>query len=287
MRNALFVVGLLALAGCKKDGAPASPPTSTWPVALLAPAADGALHGKVVERIDAPNYTYLRLSSGQAEVWTAVPTTTVAVGTEVTVPQPQAMPGFESKTLNRKWDMIYFGSAAQTAAVGEAAPAPHPTPAAIPSELQNVKVEKATGAGAKTIAEAFAERTALKDQPVSVRGKVVKVTSGVLGKTWLHLRDGSGGDETKDNDLTVTTTAAVTTGDVVTVTGPLHLDVNLGGGYAYPRHHRRRGPSRSEVSLSCHAMQRARAFRRSVGPRGGSCRVIASVVGSLPERARS
>jgi hypothetical protein len=87
-----------------------------------------------------------------------------------------------------------------------------------------VKVPKAEGANAKTVAEVWAQRAELKGKDVVVRAKVVKVTSGVLDRNWLHVRDGSGSKATKDNDLTVTTEGAAKIGDVVTVTGAVSVD---------------------------------------------------------------
>lgn len=92
------------------------------------------------------------------------------------------------------------------------------------------KVERAPGG--KTVAEIYAQRAQLKDTQVSVRGRVVKYSSGILGKNWLHLRDGSG-QEGKDNDLTVTTTDQASVGQVVVVTGPVHLERDFGAGYSY------------------------------------------------------
>lgn len=66
-----------------------------------------------------------------------------------------------------------------------------------------------------------------------MRGKVVKVTSGVLGRNWLHLRDGSGAEGTQDFDLIVTTTATAQVDDVVNVQGAVTVDKDLGSGYAY------------------------------------------------------
>jgi len=63
-------------------------------------------------------------------------------------------------------------------------------------------------------------------------GKVVKGTSGVLGRNWLHLRDGSGSEATQDFDLIATTEATVQL-DVVTIQGAVTVDKDLGSGYAY------------------------------------------------------
>ncbi len=86
--------------------------------------------------------------------------------------------------------------------------------------------------GGKTVAEVFAGKDALAGQSVTVRGKVVKVNSGILGTNWVHVRDGSGGDGT--NDLTVTTPGTVpNVGDTVLVVGTVGLNKDFGMGYAY------------------------------------------------------
>jgi hypothetical protein len=98
----------------------------------------------------------------------------------------------------------------------------------------DVKVPKAEGRDARTVAQVYAERLALKDKTVAVRGKVVKSSFGIMGRNWLHIRDGSGSREKKDDDLTVTTADAAAVGDVVLVRGVAHVDRDFGAGYAYP-----------------------------------------------------
>ena len=87
--------------------------------------------------------------------------------------------------------------------------------------------------GGKTIPEIFDEKAALAGSKVTVRGKVVKVNAGIMGKNWVHVRDGSGANG--DNDLTVTTTSPSLpdVGDTVLVTGTVALDKDFGMGYQY------------------------------------------------------
>jgi hypothetical protein len=66
-------------------------------------------------------------------------------------------------------------------------------------------VDKAKGANARTVAEVNTQEPDLKDKPVVVRGKVVKYNGGIMGKNWIHLRDGSGVAGDGSNDLLVTT----------------------------------------------------------------------------------
>ena len=103
-----------------------------------------------------------------------------------------------------------------------------------PASADKIKVKKAEGTNGKTVAEIFAGKASLKDATVAVRGKVVRYNPGIMGKNWIHLRDGSGSREKKDDDITVTTLDSAAVGDVVLVRGTLHLDRDFGSGYAYP-----------------------------------------------------
>lgn len=109
-------------------------------------------------------------------------------------------------------------------------PADHPPPAADKAvDLSGI----AKADGGKTVEEVYKEKDALANGKVVVRGKVVKVNPGIMGKNWLHVRDGSGGDGT--NDLTVTTAGALPdVGEVVVVAGTVVLDQDFGMGYQYP-----------------------------------------------------
>jgi hypothetical protein len=119
--------------------------------------------------------------------------------------------------------------AAPVASEAPKMPANHPV-AEPGEEVDLAGIAKAEGG--KTVAEVFEEKDALGGKPVSVRGKVVKVNAGIMGKNWLHVRDGSGADGT--NDLTVTTAGELpAVGTTVVVTGPVTLNKDFGMGYTY------------------------------------------------------
>lgn len=216
------------------------------PAAPVVPVATSQLRGKLLESMNAAGYTYLRIKTDAGEQWAAVRETKVKKGDVVTVNAQMTMNGFESKTLKRKFDSIVFGTIAgandvppaSMASSAAAQPAANPMGTAVQhmsggaANVGDVKVEKAPNG--KTVAEAYAAKDELKDKPVVIRGKVVKFLSGIMGKNWLHLRDGSGSGEKGDNDITVTTNDVVAVGDVVTVTGTVRVDKDFGAGYRYP-----------------------------------------------------
>lgn len=219
------------LVGCQRN----TPPTVTQSAASkVAPAAAPAnnISGKLLERIDASPYSYLKLQSAKGEVWAAVPETKIEKGADVTVFNAMQMDNFESKTLKRKFDVVFFGTMDAPAASPNPA-MQHATAAKGPTDAPDVKVDKASGADARTVAEVHAQKMALKEKSVTIHGKVVKFTSEVMSKNWIHLRDGSGDASKGDNDITVTTKAAAKVGDVVTVKGIVQINKDFGSGYTY------------------------------------------------------
>jgi len=211
---------LIAAAGFTAQAAPAAP---------MPP-----LKGEVLETQNVEGYTYLRLKTAQGEAWAAVPTSTVKKGAQVTIGNPVVMQNFESKTLKKTFDKIVFGQVVEPGAPLASPPGAAPAaPAAAPVAGPMIKVAKATGADAKTVAEVVAGKATLTGKTVVVRGQVVKVNSGILGKTWLHLQDGSGSAVNGTNDILVTTKDGAAVGDVVQAKGTVRTDVTVGPGYAY------------------------------------------------------
>ena len=226
----MFCFGVFAgIAAAADTSAPAKPETP-------GAAAPASITGKVLEVKDVESYTYLRLKTGKGEIWAAVGKTPVKLGSEVTIENVSMMANFESKTLKRKFDQIAFGSLAGS---GAAAHAPATDMAAAHAgvgkavDVGDVKVAKATGPDARTVAEVVGKRTDLKDKTVVVRGKVVKFTPGVMDKNWIHLRDGTGSAADGTNDVVVTTKDETQIGAVVLVRGVVHTDKDLGSGYSY------------------------------------------------------
>lgn len=230
-------------------------------------APSDPLRGRAREVIEVAQYTYLRLGTDQGEVWAAVSKAPIAVDSEVTVENPTRMDHFESVTLKRTFDVIYFGNLATGDAVGSgelplghpridrgssdpatALPPGHPsingvapmapmhgdaasvTPA---NGVTNVAVPRASGGNAHTIGELFAAGAKLEGKLVRVRGQVAKVTAGVMGKTYLRLRDGSSA-RPEERELVVTSQAEAQVGTVGTFEGTLRTQVDVGIGFRYP-----------------------------------------------------
>ena len=191
-------------------------------------AAD-TLKGEVLEAKDVESYTYLRLRTAQGDVWAAVSRVPVKAGSKVTVFGPSEMHDFYSRGLDRKFDVIYFGVLGEEA--GGAVP-PHPIKGA-GNQPVTEPVAKASGADAKTVAEIVGGREGLRDKKVTVRARVDRISPNVMGKNWVHLRDGSGTPADGNYDVVATSKELPKVGSIVVARGTVRTDVEVGGGHAF------------------------------------------------------
>jgi hypothetical protein len=234
MRRVLsFLLLAAAVAGCQSK----TPDSAKVPLGQ-APAATqitgDALTGPVIEQLSAPPYSYLRIKTSTGEVWAAVPEAKIQNGTVVTVFTPMLMSKFESKSLKRTFDEVYFGTLVPPgAAASDAAGAPHAGTQQSPAEIPVGKVEKAIGADARTVSELWAQKADLVGKTVSIRGTVVKYNEGVMGKNWMHLQDGSGAAKQGTNDITVTSLDRTAMGETITIKGTVRTNRDFGAGYSY------------------------------------------------------
>ncbi len=209
-----------------------------WSAEPVAPAQVAVLKGEVLEVKDVESYSYLRLKTADGETWAAVGKAPLKKGAKVTIENVMVMTNFESKALKKTFPKIVFGTLAgggsgarPMGASSEMAAAHSGAPKAEP--VGDVKVSKAKGPDARTVAEVLTKSADLKDKAVTVRGKVVKYNPGIMGKNWIHLRDGSGSAADKTDDVLVTTLDAAKVGDVLVVKGLVRTDKDFGAGYSY------------------------------------------------------
>ena len=109
-----------------------------------------------------------------------------------------------------------------------------PSSHAVPSTPPSKDISVAKAEGGYTIAEIFAQSRALAGREIMVRGAVVKFNSGIMGKNWIHLQDGTGNAMAKTHDLTVTSDETTSVGQTILVKGTLAIDLDVGAGYKYP-----------------------------------------------------
>lgn len=239
MRSAALALALVSVVafttGCRRAESRVAAAVDTG-----AAQAEGGFTGTVAETMNAGGYTYVRLQApGKDDVWVAAPEFDARVGQRLSVALEMPMRNFESQSLKRKFDLVYFVQSVSRdgQVVAGAAGAGEPPPV----QMMNSRTPSATAplepvsppSGGVSIADLWKKRKELSGKEVLVRGRVVKVNNEILGTNWIHLQDGSGSEADRTNDITVTTDAVVQMGDVVTVKGILATGKDIGSGYAY------------------------------------------------------
>ena len=213
-------------------------PPAQIPAAAKSSQDDALLSGKVAETMNSGGYTYIKLDMGGKTKWVAIPLTEVKVGQQVKLQPGMEMRNFTSKTLNRTFESIVFStglaSDSSGGAAGKSVMAQHSggkNAAVKPDE--KIKVEKATGPDAYTVSEIHKKAVSLNQKTAVVKGKVVKVSEGIMGKNWIHIQDGTGDASLGTNKLVATSQDLPAVGDIITLKGTIYKDKDFGAGYKY------------------------------------------------------
>lgn len=245
----------VSLAAPDTSKMPAGHPKIEYPAQSTTHQQSESITGKVLQSMNSGGYSYVYLQKGNGEkLWIAVPQAKINVGDRMSFKEGLVMKNFESKTLKRTFDTIVFSNGlvpqpAETPAVSKTKAAPPVTPpTAAPLQKQTspmgskvavgpkettISIKKASGPNAYTIAEVYRNRAKLDKKQVVVRGKIVKVTSGIMKRVWVHIQDGSGSQAKGTHNLVCTTTAKPNLDDVVTIKGTVAKDRDFGYGYRY------------------------------------------------------
>ncbi len=235
------VAGLIAALLLTQPGCAESRQEPTTDNATASPVVDGGVRGTVLETMNSGGYSYVLVETEQDRRWLAVPQTVVQVGDTIQASQGMPMPDFESKSLNRSFDIVYFLGGLENLsapAVPEnrstgALPSGHPSIDGS-SEIPPADIDVAELKSGQNIAYVHANKSTLAGQQISLRGEVVKYNANILGWNFIHIQDGSGDVADGSNDLTVTSKAATVVGETLVVTGTIILNKDFGYGYTFP-----------------------------------------------------
>ena len=237
MNKAILLLLIIGLYGCEQA---VEAPVETV-VEAIQPNT-----GVVLETIAVESYTYSRLDVGSNEIWIASTPIQVSVGDVVRFSGEMVMNDFHSKELDRTFSEVFFVSAAEPVAGGvPATPTAQSASPQVADPHKGMNIQAKTNAepvvqepinvqaleGGMTIATIFAEHEQLEGQEVSLRAKVTKFSSNILGKNWITLQDGTGVEP--DNSLVVTTTEIAAIGDELIIKGRVKSNVDIGAGYNY------------------------------------------------------
>lgn len=185
----------------------------------------------VKEVIQTSSYTYVLLEEEDAQYWAAVSKAEIEEGKTYYYDSFMEMKDFPSKELNKTFESIYF--------LSDLSSEPIPSAAEMAEQQHTGKVNTGVNEtisvepveGGVSIEELYKNKNDYAEQVITVTGQVTKVNTGIMGKNWLHIQDGTADGE--NYDLTITTDDIASMGDVVIFQGKISLNKDFGYGYAY------------------------------------------------------
>jgi len=181
---------------------------------------------KVLEVLPTSKYVYLKVDEKGEEFWIATSKKEVKVGETYFYKNGILKTNFESKEHNRVFDKVYL--------VANIVPANHgveqSTTTSQPKETNESEAPKKIEIeGSIKISELVNNKSKYDGKEVQISGKCTKLNPNIMGRNWIHLKDGS----MDEYDLVVTSDVAVPEGHVVTMKGIVVLDKDFGAGYKY------------------------------------------------------
>ena len=193
----------------------------------------------VNEVVPSSGYLYLNVQENDQKYWMAVSKSDIKVGDKLYYKQSMEMVNFKSKDLDRVFEKIlfvdYISKEPIKARPRTKEPHTHGTAKAGPSEktkklLDSIKI--GTVEGTVSIENIYKNVDQYVNKDVAVRGQIVKINSDIMNRNWVHLMDGTHGNDRYD--LTFTTQETLEVGDTVILKGTLAKDKEFGAGYVYP-----------------------------------------------------
>ena len=190
-----------------------------------------ALHKVVANEIlHTSRYTYLNVTEDGNAFWIAIPRKEVEKGKTYYYRGGLKKTNFKSVEYDRVFETLYLVSDVTEDPNGNPMAGglnPH-THGDSDVQLTNEKITPPPGG--ITINDLVQHKAQYEGKTVRVKGQVVKLNNMIMNRNWIHLRDGSTGE---DIDLTVTTTDNVQLGSIVAFEGIVSLNKDFGAGYMY------------------------------------------------------
>jgi len=191
-------------------------------------SSSAAHNVKVIDKMNASSYSYLKVLENNNEYWIAVPQMDVKPGEMITFSKFMEMKDFKSETLNRTFESVLFVDDARKGNDNQQISSPHSNLAVPKDETIKIKPLK----NGLTIIDIYNKKSSLINKTVKVKGVVVKVNLNIMGTNWIHIQDGTGGAET--HDLLITSDASPKVGETIIAEGKVLSDKDFGAGYFYP-----------------------------------------------------
>jgi uncharacterized membrane protein YcgQ (UPF0703/DUF1980 family) len=193
---------------------------------------------EVAEVIHTNSYSYLKVKEKSLDKWMAVAKQDIQVGDVYYYDEALQMTNFLSKDLDRTFDVIYFINQISSEPIAHNHMGHihnhdhnhmHSHGSTDAQQKGSVSLEKAPNE--ISVAQIFANLDEYSGKEIEIRGIVVKVNKGIMGKNWIHIQDGT--ESNGKFDLTITSQDVAEVNEEVTFKGKITLNKDFGSGYFY------------------------------------------------------
>ena len=179
--------------------------------------------------LPAAKYVYIQVQEGSEEYWIATNKMDVQIGSQYMYTDALLKSNFQSREHDRTFDKLYL--------VSTLVPANHGTENPRPVARRGAEIDYDAGddhqptnaLGAISIKELVENSAQYVGKLVKVSGKCTKINPNIMGRNWIHLKDGS----MDDYDLVVTANVQIPVGHQITLEGTLQAERDFGSGYYY------------------------------------------------------
>ena len=186
---------------------------------------------EVAEVIQGNTYTYLKVNENMQEKWVATAKTEANKGDVLYYDEALQMTNFHSRELDRTFDVIYFVNQVRNTPLAQNPMGNKPPHSGSVQTDKKSSVSLNKKENETTIAEIFANPDEFAGKETEIRGIVVKVNNGIMGKNWIHIQDGTNSGD--NYDLTITSQNLIQVNDEVVFKGVININKDFGSGYFY------------------------------------------------------
>jgi hypothetical protein len=194
------------------------------------------LHTVVInKKLSGSKYDYLYVKENQENFWIAIQKKEIIVGDTYYYKGGLLKTNFESKELNKLFDKIYL----VTNLVGK-----NHSNTSISTDNSKMNFEQVASTkenipmhtnkiiehkGSMKIADLVKNYKKYTGKTVQISGECVKINPNIMGRNWIHLKDGS----KNDYDLVITSNSYVKEGSIITIKAVVTANKDFGAGYSY------------------------------------------------------
>ena len=187
----------------------------------------------VLEILPTTKYVYLKVEENDEQFWIATIKQKINVGGTYFYKGGLLKTNFESKEHNKIFDKIYLvtslvqanhGNDSKDGKIITKETEQKDEPISTSNTSDNIQKS-----GSIKIAELVENFKKYEGKTVQISGRCVKINPNIMGRNWIHIKDGS----KDDYDLVITSDTFVKEGSMVTMKATVSLNKDFGAGYKY------------------------------------------------------